>query len=339
MRELEFDRKIEVMHQRVDDLQRQALQIGPMDGVYVQAFQELQDTLEELHVAQEELRQQNDELLSTRLALERERQRYQDLFEFAPDGYLVTDTHGMIQEANRAAGLLLGVLAEHLRGKPLPLFVEENERAAFRLLFSEVNCGYPAMEKEVTLRPRQGEPFPAALTACAINDEKGAVVALRWLLRDISRRQQVEKSLRQERDFADNLLTLARAIVLLCDADGRVLRCSPYMEKISGYRLEEVQGMDWFATLVPPGARLQRKEAFLQGLAQNGTRREVYPILTRAGEVREIEWYSKTLKDDRGQVSGVLSVGHDITELRGRRRGAAGGTVGGHWTDGGRPGA
>jgi len=61
--------------------------------------------------------------LAAREALETERQRYRDLFEFAPDGYLVTDADGTIQEANQAAALLLGVRQDFLGGKPLVVFV------------------------------------------------------------------------------------------------------------------------------------------------------------------------------------------------------------------------
>ena len=42
-------------------------------------------------------------LEASRQTVEVQRQRYQDLFEFAPDAYLVTDIEGTIWEANRAA--------------------------------------------------------------------------------------------------------------------------------------------------------------------------------------------------------------------------------------------
>ncbi|CAA9401470.1 hypothetical protein AVDCRST_MAG94-5938, partial [uncultured Leptolyngbya sp.] len=51
--------------------------------------------------------------------MEAERQRYQELFEFAPDGYLVTDAQGKIQEANLAAARLLNIEQRFLVGKPL----------------------------------------------------------------------------------------------------------------------------------------------------------------------------------------------------------------------------
>jgi PAS domain-containing protein len=70
-------------------------------------WEELQASLEELQIAEEELQQQQEELAASRYLVEAERQRYQELFNFAPDGYLVTDAHGVIQEANRAAAVLL----------------------------------------------------------------------------------------------------------------------------------------------------------------------------------------------------------------------------------------
>lgn len=50
--------------------------------------------------------QEDDALVATRQTVEAERQRYQALFEFAPDGYLVTDANGRIQEANCAIAIL-----------------------------------------------------------------------------------------------------------------------------------------------------------------------------------------------------------------------------------------
>jgi len=51
---------------------------------------------EDLQVAEEELRVQNEELGQVRDGLDAERRRYQELFEFAPDGFLVTDFGGLL---------------------------------------------------------------------------------------------------------------------------------------------------------------------------------------------------------------------------------------------------
>ncbi len=165
------------------------------------ALEELQTALEGLQVAEEKLQVQNEELAAARETIEAEHQRYQDLFELAPDGYLVTDTVGVIREANQAAVRMLN-LGQHFRtGNPLSNFVvEEEARRAFRtqlnhLLQAEVFT--TAQEWHIRLQPRSLEgtapqAFEAALTVAPIRGAGGEAIALRWLLRDITERKQAE---------------------------------------------------------------------------------------------------------------------------------------------------
>ena len=66
------------------------------------ALLDLYLVLEELQTAQEELHQQNQKLIATQHMVELERQRYQALFDLAPNGYLVTDLQGKICQVNHA---------------------------------------------------------------------------------------------------------------------------------------------------------------------------------------------------------------------------------------------
>jgi len=117
---------IAALHERVAAEPAQTAEVLP------ELLEDLHTALEELHVAEEEQYQQNETLAAARLTAEAERQRYQELFDFAPDGYLVTDPEGIIQEANRAAAALLGVPQPGLLDKPLTGFIAEEERQAFR---------------------------------------------------------------------------------------------------------------------------------------------------------------------------------------------------------------
>jgi PAS domain-containing protein len=110
MSERLVESRITALHQLIAALhERLAAEPGQAAEVLPELLDDLQTALAELHVAEEEQYQQNEALAAARLAAEAERQRYQELFDFAPDGYLVTDADGTIQEANRAAAILLGV--------------------------------------------------------------------------------------------------------------------------------------------------------------------------------------------------------------------------------------
>jgi PAS domain S-box-containing protein len=162
----------------------------------IETFAELQVALEELRVAEEELREQNDLLEVARYQVEVERQRYQDLFDFAPDGYIVTNTEGIIQEANHAAVTMLNVTKKFFIGKPLINFVPEEERRAFRSQLNRLRNINRIQDWEIRLQSRYGSIFYCSLSIVTILDSSNNLVGLRWLLRDITIRKQAEEQLR-----------------------------------------------------------------------------------------------------------------------------------------------
>jgi PAS domain-containing protein len=108
-------------------LEEHASKINPSDEV-ARARQELMTFVEELRVAMEELSRQNEELQEARNRVEAERSRYRDLFEFAPDGYIITDKDATIQEANWTVAEMLNVPSRYLIRKPLATYIYEEDR-------------------------------------------------------------------------------------------------------------------------------------------------------------------------------------------------------------------
>lgn len=192
-----FVQKVDIVRQRTGDLQQRASKLSPSQpNMAAAALEELETALEELNIAEEELRTQNEELAIARNAVEVERQRYHDLFEFAPDGYLVTDVVGIIREANRTAAKMFNILQENLIGKPLVNFVSYEERRCFRSKLNQLHYLDWMQEWEVHLHPRGGTLFDAAVTVSIVHDWEGNPVGWRWLVRDITARKQAESQIR-----------------------------------------------------------------------------------------------------------------------------------------------
>ncbi|AVH69117.1 PAS domain-containing hybrid sensor histidine kinase/response regulator [Nostoc sp. 'Lobaria pulmonaria (5183) cyanobiont'] len=191
----DFSQQVETLRSRVTGLlQKPASEMYSEQELTAEAFEELQITLEELKIASEELQ-------ATRIVVEKERQRYQELFDFAPDGYLVTDTFGTILEANLAATIHINVLKRFLIGKPLLTFIAQSDHQAFFNYLTQLQQLDRGGEWEVCLQPREKTCFDVALTVVTVRNEKGQPVALRWLMRDISQRRHLE--LQRQQLFAN----------------------------------------------------------------------------------------------------------------------------------------
>lgn len=191
-----FVRQIETMYGRLTELYQGASAPSvQMPQMLPGVFKELGTASEKLQLAAVELLKQNEELIDSKTLLEAERQRYLELFEFAPDAYLVTDTEGIIQEANRAATVLLNLPQHYLIGKPLAVFVPEAERVHFRRELNLLKGRDRVLEWGIRLQPRNGEVFDAALTLGSVRNCQGQMVGLRICVRDITERKRAEAAL------------------------------------------------------------------------------------------------------------------------------------------------
>lgn len=150
------------------------------------ALKELGITSEELHVAAEELSRQSDLVVGFQQQLQEQSQRYEDLLEFIPDAYLVTDIVGKILEANRAAARLLNLKQERLLGKLLINFIPIEQRSKFRSKLSQIHQGNRIHNYTESLNLSEDMTVDVAITVGPIHNSLSEVIALRWILRDIT---------------------------------------------------------------------------------------------------------------------------------------------------------
>jgi PAS domain S-box-containing protein len=156
----------------------------------------LESTVQELQLVEEELRKNNDMLVDAQKVLKTERQRYQDLFDFAPDGYLVTDSDGLILESNQNAILLLDVPHRQLEKKPLIGFIHRDDHLIFNHILEILSSQGGAQSNELRLTPRHDKVLTTAITVASAKDRDGKSV-LRWTIRDITESKRAEEIIRQ----------------------------------------------------------------------------------------------------------------------------------------------
>jgi PAS domain S-box-containing protein len=133
------------------------------------------------------LRRENEDLRIAAAASER---RYLDLFDSAPDAYIVTNRSGRIIEANRAAEAMIGMSHRSLVGKRLAVYLGGFDA------WEAVRSGQPSEERELELHPNQGATVEVGVTASAVQSASGSVESIRWLIRNITLRKHGEEKVR-----------------------------------------------------------------------------------------------------------------------------------------------
>jgi PAS domain S-box-containing protein len=199
MRASTLSRKLEAARKHLDYLDRQSEKANhlPQRRQWLRTLERLSVILAQLRDLVEESCQQNQCLTHAGQALESEHRRYLELFEFAPDGYFVTNAKGIIQEANRAARALLNERRKSLAGKPLRVYVEEEQRPAFCAQFQRLVRGSDERMPRSTYRFRlaSGACKDVQLSVAATRTPKGRVTHLRWLMRDITTHKRAEEEI------------------------------------------------------------------------------------------------------------------------------------------------
>lgn len=188
-----FSRQVSAMAERLSELFRGDAVTSNLSPEHAaSAFKELGVASEELQVAVEELQQQNEVLTATLELAALERKRYQDLFQFAPQAYLVTNLEGVIQEANRMAAHLLGVPTQFIMGKSLMPFVHEADRSAYWQQLGRRQQRDVFQEWQFRLQPRQQEAIDVSCAIMTVRDRTEQPIGFRWVLRNITEQKRLE---------------------------------------------------------------------------------------------------------------------------------------------------
>ncbi|MDJ0747226.1 MAG: PAS domain S-box protein [Xenococcaceae cyanobacterium MO_167.B27] len=197
-----FEQKIGIAQARLENWLQKIMDVTPTSDQLCQATEEIVVGMEELEVAIEELYQQQEELQAANQKAEAERERYLELFDYAPDGYLITNIWGIIQEANLTVTEMLNRRQDHLVGKPMSIFIPQTERRSFYNLLNRLRQEESIKDIEICLQPSNNRSsFTAAISIAPIKDKQNQLVGFRWLLRDVTqlRETQAENQRQQER--------------------------------------------------------------------------------------------------------------------------------------------
>ncbi|WP_340124422.1 PAS domain S-box protein [Methylobacter svalbardensis] len=282
------------------------------------------ELLHELHVHQIELEMQNEELRRTHIALEESRDRYVNLYEFAPVGYLTLTREGLITEINLTGATLLGVDRNKLINHRFAALVAPQDGDRWHRLFRRViQHEGKVHDYELILQRSNNVVFDALLSCLLVaTDDKAPMI--RITLTDITKHKKIEEALQKSQKEEAALykskmdLKYAQAVVHVgswrIDAHNNILAWSDENFRIFGIPKGTPLTYQSFLDSVHPADRQLVDAAWKDALTGKS-----YDIEHRIIVGQKVKWVRELAElefGEHGSLLGGFGTTEDITDIK-----------------------
>jgi len=206
---------------------------------------------EAVYTHQTELEMRAEEHRRTKIALEESRDKYYDLYDFAPLGYLTLSENGLINEVNLTGATLLGLERNRLVKAPFSKCIAETDSDPWYRYFMNVKKQEEKLTCNLFLRREDGSTFPARLESVHIPGSSDETPTIRVAFSDISDIRKMEDALRESEEKYRSLFTSMidgfALIKMIYNEEGKPIDCryidvNPSHETLTGLKRDEIIG-------------------------------------------------------------------------------------------------
>ena len=194
--------------------------------------------IHELEVHQIELELQNEELFNAREEAEKAREKYTELYDFAPVGYFTLTNLGEITEVNLKGSGMLGVERSRLKKMHFAQFVVAENKSAFVRFLEDVFKLKKQVSVELTLKPNNDQQIHTSVTGVMANNTLNCFLSVT----DITIQKNALKSYAMLNYRLNMILDTADEGILGLDKDGNHMFVNRKAKQILGYRSDELLG-------------------------------------------------------------------------------------------------
>jgi PAS domain S-box-containing protein len=176
-----------------------------------------------------------------------------------------------------------------------------------------------AIARDITARRQAQEALEKAheeLEQRVIERTAELTEANRQLLREMEEHHLTSEKLRESEVRFRTLFQTAGSLIMFIDAAGCIREFNREAELAFGYSRGEVVGKDVVELLVPEAARELAAAGEKKVLDGRIIRGSEFSLKLRDGTERMFLWNANPLLDSQGQSTGIIVVGHDISERK-----------------------
>ena len=211
------------------------------------------------------LEAQNQQLREMQRLLEESRDRYAQLYEFSPVGYVTLDESGYVQVANLTASLMFGAERERLIGQPLSQYVSNEDRHRLRTHLEHCRAGMPLVKTELRLKTGRGHRDIELISVIrGRHDVEDEGRLYRTAMMDLTESKHATEALRVSESRLRWLIDNMPAVLWIRDERGGIRYVSANVSHALGYAEDEVRagGSDFWNDNVHPNDRERVQAAY-----------------------------------------------------------------------------
>ena len=258
---------------------------------------------------------QNEELRRAQVTIEESRDRYVDLYEFAPIGYLTLTREGMIAEVNLTGAALLGMERKNLLNRRFDSFVTAGDSDRWHSHYLNVLKRVGKKVCELVIR-RSDDTFFHAQLDCQLTKSDDAST-MRIALTDITERKQGEQQLRKA-DASLRLMveSVTDCAIIMLDTTGNVANWNIAAQRINGYSEKEIIGQHFSRFYPREGIDRGEPQQELDDVIANGRLETEGWRVRKDGSTFWANVVITTMCDAGGELCGFVKLTRDFTERR-----------------------
>jgi PAS domain S-box-containing protein len=236
-----------------DELRRQAEKIvKARKGKAPKGVEEdTQRLFHALQVHQVELEMQNEELRRAQMEIVDSRNRYYELYDFAPVSYFTFDERGRILEVNLSGAELLGVERRVLLKKRFSEWVLPADQDIFYFHRSTVFNNGTKQTCELHLVKKDGSLLYTQLKSAAVPNAEGKTTACRTAIADITDRKRADDAMKESEKRYQTLAAISPVGIFHTSPKGDCLYVNEQWSKITGLTAGEASGRGWIRAIHP----------------------------------------------------------------------------------------
>lgn len=226
------------------------------------------------------------------------------------------DASGSIVDVSDQWLKTLGYERDEVIGrKSLEFLSDESRRHAAEVVLPEFFRTGACRDIPYQVMTKDGRILDVLLSATCEHAATGEITRSLAIMQDVTESNRLKREMTAAKNYSESLIRNANVMIVELDLAGNLKQLNPAAEKITGYRLADIKGRNWFEMIAPRTRYPAAWAEFERLLAVKASAEFENPILTHDGHERHISWRNSPLVED-GKVIGTLSLGIDITEQK-----------------------